>query len=297
MNTARYTEEKKNALQLFVVAATLYTVCIVAFSTWIFLQQRHNLYGYLDKSLIQAAYATEQIIGAHTLSETASQAGMTPKEISQLQKQLCQFATDNHFATLGAVAYNQGQIDTLIAATHPSTASEVLLTDHLVTILHEQIESKANNPWSGFTRKTPKKTIRAVVLNRKTAANSGYALIATREIEDIRQMLRIQAAEDAAKGLFLFIMAYPMILLYNRAQQMTGKQLEALNVKLRNDVEQQRHRENQLEEAVRDLERLNAVTVGRENRIIALKQEVNTLLQELERPVRYNIISKRDSIG
>ena len=49
----------------------------------------------------------------------------------------------------------------------------------------------------------------------------------------------------------------------------------------------QKIREAELEDAIRDLERFNAITLGREDRIIGLKAEVNTLLEQMKRKKRY----------
>lgn len=53
------------------------------------------------------------------------------------------------------------------------------------------------------------------------------------------------------------------------------------------DITRRKQAELELQENIRHLERLNRVMVGRENRMIELKQEINDLLQQLNLPSRY----------
>jgi septal ring factor EnvC (AmiA/AmiB activator) len=85
-------------------------------------------------------------------------------------------------------------------------------------------------------------------------------------------------------------MAGLLITLYHRAQSKASQQMEELNSQLQNDCQKLKVRETELKEAIRDLERFNTVSVGRENRIIELKNEVNALLEEMNRTQRYNTV-------
>ena len=102
-------------------------------------------------------------------------------------------------------------------------------------------------------------------------------------------MLRLLAIRTAAAGILLLILAIPLVVLYNRAQERASKELAALNERLEQKVEVQQDHEEELKEAISDLERFTAVSAGRESRIIELKSEVNILLGELNRDKRYNI--------
>ena len=60
-----------------------------------------------------------------------------------------------------------------------------------------------------------------------------------------------------------------------------------INIQLQRDYEKLKKHEHELQDAVKDLERFNAVTIHREERIIELKDEVNELLSEQNQPLRY----------
>ena len=55
------------------------------------------------------------------------------------------------------------------------------------------------------------------------------------------------------------------------------------------DVTDRRRATEALREQLAELERFNAVAVGRETRMIELKKEINELCAELGQPPRYNI--------
>jgi hypothetical protein len=97
-------------------------------------------------------------------------------------------------------------------------------------------------------------------------------------------MLRLTAA-----GIGLLILAIPLITLFSKARKSIAIDLASMNLQLKQDMDAQKNREEELREAMKDLERFNAVSAGRESRIIELKSEVNQLLLELKREKRYNI--------
>lgn len=108
--------------------------------------------------------------------------------------------------------------------------------------------------------------------------------------EPTDSMLHEQAIRTIAGGFFLLAAAFfPMLSLYRHAQAMAARATARHNRKLQQDMERQKQREAQLKDAMRDLERFNAMAVGRENRIIELKGEVNTLLEQMNQKKRYNI--------
>jgi len=72
--------------------------------------------------------------------------------------------------------------------------------------------------------------------------------------------------------------------------------LAAVNTRLASEIaerrrveEELRHNAGQLQKNNQDLERFSQCIVGREDRVIELKQEVNALLRELGRPPSYLI--------
>jgi len=65
--------------------------------------------------------------------------------------------------------------------------------------------------------------------------------------------------------------------------------LSTLNVQLQQEVSSRKHTEQELARKVEQLETLNKLLMGREERILEMKQEVNVLLQELGRAERYHL--------
>lgn len=93
---------------------------------------------------------------------------------------------------------------------------------------------------------------------------------------------------ESLKGLFLLSMPFILIALYHRAKARNTHQMMEINTKLNSDFEKLKKHEGDLEDAIQELERFNAMAMGREQRILELKAEVNTLLQDMNRPKRYN---------
>ncbi|MCF7817483.1 MAG: hypothetical protein K9M54_06355 [Kiritimatiellales bacterium] len=101
--------------------------------------------------------------------------------------------------------------------------------------------------------------------------------------------LQAHARRSVATGFFLLITAIlPMVALYRYAYTAAARSTAQLNAELKQKVARQKEREAELQDAIRDLERFNAVAVGRENRILELKNEVNTLLEQQHRQKRYH---------
>ena len=58
------------------------------------------------------------------------------------------------------------------------------------------------------------------------------------------------------------------------------------------DFTERKQAEEELKKNIKQLERFNRLTVGRELRMIELKKEINELLKETGRVEKYKIISK-----
>lgn len=100
--------------------------------------------------------------------------------------------------------------------------------------------------------------------------------------------ISISTMSSLAELLFLIIMAAVLVSLFRRAKLESTAQVDQKSAKLKRDLNKLEKRESELEKSIRDLERFNAVAMGREHRILELKDEVNALLQEQNKPNRYN---------
>jgi hypothetical protein len=62
------------------------------------------------------------------------------------------------------------------------------------------------------------------------------------------------------------------------------------------DITERKAGEFKIKEQLLELQRWHEATLGRENRIMELKKEVNTLLSEIGRPVRYSSVGKEGDV-
>ena len=290
------TERKQRSYGLFALAAGIYTAGVVAFSVWSYFQQRTNLLAQVDQSLINATHATEQILGNIFImcaveTETAYELGYAAN-----QENLNRFADDCHFDILGAVGHKGPKLWELIAGgEHDETlpVGSSRFHDLLHSKLASTIRTLAHSGNSSTKMKTVEleehRELRIAIRYNTISADTGYAILVARNTHDVNQLIRALAMRTVGIALFLHIMIFPMIALYNRAQAKTAKKMALLNARLQQDFIKQKDREVELEDAIHDLERFNTVTVGRETRIIELKAEVNTLLEQMKRKKRYNI--------
>ena len=70
-------------------------------------------------------------------------------------------------------------------------------------------------------------------------------------------------------------------------ERQRAEELEQVNGRLEQEIAERTRMEDALQQEKGALERMNRVMMKREERIIELKQEVNTLLKELQREERY----------
>lgn len=113
--------------------------------------------------------------------------------------------------------------------------------------------------------------------------------------EQYQKLLARTALVEGTQALFLLIMPIPLIALYHRARSHTSRKEVQLNEKLESDFRTLKKHEAELQDAILDLERFNALATGREERILELKIEVNALLMELNRPKRYETAPDKKS--
>lgn len=115
------------------------------------------------------------------------------------------------------------------------------------------------------------------------------------QTEKQRKHFARTALIEGTQALFLFAMLIPLIVLYHRARIHSSRKERQLNAKLESDFRTLKKHESELQDAILDLERFNALATGREERILELKIEVNALLMELNRPKRYETAPDKKS--
>lgn len=287
---------KRKYYVLFVLAAVIYTAGVVAFSFWSYLQQCSHLLAEDDQTLINATHATEQILGS--LFIACAVETETPYEIGYAANQanLNRFANNCQFDLLGALGHKGSKTWTLIAGgkqkkTHTPDASD--LHDLLQANLSAAVKALADSGDSPIQMHTLEVEeygkLRIAIHYHAISTDKGYAVLVAHSTHDVDQHIDALILRTVAIALFLHIMAFPLIILFNRAHAKTTEETENLNIELQQDVIRQKAREAELEDAILDLERFNAVALGRENRIIELKGEVNILLAQDNRQKRYTV--------
>lgn len=279
---------------LFIFSAVIYTVGVLSFSTWSFFQQRTNLIAQVDQSLINATHATEQILG-HVFIECAVEAhGVYDLNVASNKKNLDHFASDCRFERLGAIGYKKGETWTLTAGSEngqPSAGGLFLdlIGPSLSTTIQLLGASKDENIHIQTLTTSGNEELRVAIRYHSLGVDSGYALLVTRDTHDVKQLIHALAIRAVSIAAFLHVMAFPLILFYSRTRLQAGNEAAKLNIQLQQDFSKQKERETQLKDAIQDLERFNTLAVGREGRVIELKAEVNTLLEQMKRKKRYNV--------
>ncbi|MFC1461979.1 PAS domain-containing protein [Verrucomicrobiota bacterium] len=79
----------------------------------------------------------------------------------------------------------------------------------------------------------------------------------------------------------------------NQQLRASEQQLKASDQQLRAQEQTLRASQEELRRKVSELERFNRLMVGREMQMVEQKTEVNSLLDELGRPAKYNVLDKR----
>lgn len=285
----------KSGYGTFIVAAAAYIVGVLLFAFWSYNAHRTALYGYIDKSLMNAAFTTEEITEEALLKEIDENGADKNPAFIQTKGQLNRIARHGNFSAVAAGIVHQHDIAILISGTNSNDIKNQSIGEHIPMapglkgeILrmasggqHDAALITAAHPSYGAER--------YAIIFKAINAYSGYVYIAEQERGHTQKQLADQMLRSAAAALGMVVMAIPLITLFSRTQRSVAKNLSQMNSRLQNDMESQKSRESELKEAISDLERFNAVSAGRETRIIELKAEVNNLLEQMGKSKRYNI--------
>lgn len=287
---------KQNGRGLFALAAIIYMAGVVVFSIWSYLQERENILSQLDRSLINGTHAIEQILG-DIFIECSVEVG-TSDELggAAKQKKLNQFANDCHFDLIGAMGYKDAKLWGIIGGGKPrgdlgmdTSDFDGMLRSDLSSLVWTLVNSGNISIQIQTMELERYGKIRIAARYHPISSDDGYAILVAHSMDDINQPMHTLVLRTVAIGLFLYAMAFPLIALYNRTQMKSSKETAKLNAQLQQDFIQLKEREAELEDAIHDLERFNSVALDREGRVIQLKAEVNTLLEQTGRQKRYNI--------
>jgi hypothetical protein len=281
---------------LFGLAAAIYTAGVVAFAGWSFIQQRNNLLSQVDQSLMHATHATEQILGTIFIecavtTDTAFEAGH-----AHSQENLNRFAEDCHFGLLGSVAYKDGKQWELITGAQDNThlpkdapSFQELMSTRLPPLIAHMAHAENSSVHVHTFDMEQCGEIRIAIRYNVISDDAGYAIFVARSMVEVNHLIRNLALRSVGIGIFLYIMAFPLILLYKIRQTKSSRESAEFHELLQQDYAILKEREIELEDAIHDLERFNTVAIGRESRIIELKAEVNTLLEQMKQQKRYSI--------
>lgn len=294
--TAVSHKPRKGDYSAFALAAIVYGVGVTAFCCWLYLTQRAIMLSHFDQNMHGAIYTVREILGTGNGRDLIREGRTDLPLYPQHQLRLDRYAGQCGFTALGIAIREGDRIQYILSSKGMSDAEpsssvphgEPVAEDLAATI--RDLAAKGGTNLVEFTLASPFfGDLRVALLYEPLTGESGYVFIAVKETGSIRRPLRTLAVHMAVAILFLLSMAVPLVVLFSRAQRNAALKLAELNSRLQADVTLQKSREAEMKDAIRDLERFNALTVGRENRIIELKAEVNELLQQTNRAKRYNI--------
>ncbi|QBG48288.1 hypothetical protein EGM51_13125 [Verrucomicrobia bacterium S94] len=284
-----------NRYGTFILAAAVYVAGVILFSLWSFNAHRRALRNYVDKALVDAAFALEELLDSDKLTELEQNVSAGNSDFLATSAQLERVAMHGNFSAVLAGTVQHKHINIVVSGSsesrskHRSLAHELLLTEKLEKRIL-QMASAGRHATEMFTTTHPAfGKIRYALIYNPDTPEHGHLYAAAQESRYIEQQIGSQLLRMGIAAIGMLLLAIPLITLFSRTQRLAAQNLAELNAHLQNDVEIRRAREEELKDAIKDLERFNAVTAERECRIIELKAEVNALLKEMNRDKRYTI--------
>ncbi len=280
---------------IFALAVVLFVLGVAAFSAWSYRRSQLLLLEHINQALIDTTYATEQIVGRLPIecAVQTGEAGCAGLEKSRLK--LERLADACKFEATGIIVREGTNAWILVAgASHRGNIPPGSLhfrerpPPQMAAAIMEMARQGGNCSLILDIVHEEYGPLHVAVRYCALSPTNGYAVAVSQNIERYNTQMRSLALHTEAIGLFLVAMAFPLIFLYNQTLKKSTRQLGDLNARLQQDLARRKKREEQLRDAIHDLERFNAVALGREKRIIELKAEVNTLLEQMKRQKRYH---------
>lgn len=261
MNKADDQPKATRGYGLFTVATLAYALCVIATSSHLFLHQRGDLLKQVNQSLIHTAYAIEQIIGPELIAATIQTETFQEDLFLQKQTEL------NHLA-------NHCQLDALGIAVHKDAKTWLLIAGIAKdgTILpgsqtfHSELQPGLDSILKNMAL-AGQETTRVQEMQHQEAGllhiatlytplldDSGYALVAVRNIAKTQVAIRNIASHALLSGALLLFMIIPVLLSHGRAKTIASKKLAALNARLQLDMEKQEEQKTNLYHAKQNME-------------------------------------------
>jgi hypothetical protein len=275
------TEQKlKYRRTSLLVAALIYILGVIILTTWSFFRHQkghlQQLYSHLAGTVSAVHEMLDDDITA-LLSPGAEQTDLYAKR----KKQLRNIAIHGNLILLGAI--DLGDFSNSFAISDNDTD---LPPD--LSFLHPAPGQtiRRGNP---ILKSLPHPGLGELNTALMTEKNSTILYFSAYDTQKHMAMHPGDAISAVVSGIALILLALPLVIITRKTERVLTLETEALNTRLKQDVAQQKNREKELKEAISDLERFNAVSAGRESRVIELKTEVNELLQQMNLEKRYNI--------
>lgn len=273
----------------FILAAAVYLAGVVSFSFWSYSFHHRSLLTHENQTLLNATISASEI--HHLKSASKNDKASYVVEKSALRR----IATQGNLFDLGIIHVKQKSLHVLIA--------ESCVEDPLVQKLREdqpvysalnqailQLVGEANTQPIIKTIQHPVEgEFRYVLFYKPTAVNDGFVYFSSRKNGYVEDQLNHQLFRIAVAGSIMLLLVILLVIIFRRTQRFATRDVVQMNQRLKAEIDLQKSKEAELKDAINDLERFNAVSAGRETRIIELKAEVNELLQQLNRSKRYNI--------
>ncbi len=271
-------------------AIAAYLGGLALFSVWSFTAHRNELLSFVDKSRLYAAHSTRELIEPDIVRCIPDHNPDHDADLAEVREKLARLSKQGGFTGIGAAVIHGEHIDLLFSEPDsPNDLFRTSLQQHMEQEL-AHLAARGRSHTSVFSLDTPHQGhTRLAVIYNADATQNGTAYLAAQHSSIIERQLADQLLRLIAAGMGMLVLAVPLIILFSRAQRSMAAHLAEKNEDLQNDVSRQKSRQEELQEAISDLERFTSVSTGRESRIIELKSEVNRLLREMGRKKRYTI--------
>lgn len=288
-------EKKKSSLKptfgSFILAVAAYITGVLLFSFWAYFSHQNTRIDQMDETLLDATFSVQELLGTDGLATLLNGSAT----VYGKQQRLTRLARYGTFSSVAIISIDDKKITPLIVGLNSSPAPTAVHTNRYpippdVEMALLRLATAGTDDVNLFTSTHPEEEeIRYAIRFKAEQKGCGIAFLVAQERTMLKEELADQAWLLFAAGLGMLFLATPLISLFNRTRKTAEAELSSMNISLHHDIDQQQSREEELKDAISDLERFNAVSAGRESRIIELKAEVNELLQQLKREKRYNI--------